>query len=361
MLLHWRMEKLFQKQRIDSSWKSYAKQAALVSLTAFTVIALSGCSLLPREETALKPPLIQPVQEKLDLVDVTRGNIQTSLKGTAIFVSSNVKTLSFTESGGQLKSVNVKLGQEVKAGDLLAELELEDLALQVRQQKLSVERVQLLYSEAVQDGVSGIVKRLKEIDLEREQMSLQAMESKLNKSQLFSPISGTVIYVDSIKTGDRVNAFQTIVTVADPSSMQLTYAASDAKGVLGVEAGMPVSLKYKGKDYTGKVLQSPSSAPVSTDKAKADSNAVTIVMGIDNPPEGIQIGHSADMIIDLQKRENVIVLPRKAIRSYMGRNYVQIADGERKKEVDVEVGLTTPTEVEIVKGLEKGQQVILNN
>ena len=74
-------------------------------------------------------------------MDVTRGNIQTSLKGTAIFVSSNVKTLSFTESGGQLKSVNVKLGQEVKAGDLLAELETEDLALQVRQQKLSVERV----------------------------------------------------------------------------------------------------------------------------------------------------------------------------------------------------------------------------
>jgi hypothetical protein len=45
----------------------------------------------------------------------------------------------------------------------------------------------------------------------------------------------------------------------------------------------------------------------------------------------------------------------------MGRSYVQIADGERKKEVDVEVGLTTPTEVEIVKGLEEGQQVILNN
>ena len=94
---------------------------------------------------------------------------------------------------------------------------------------------------------------------------------------------------------------------------------------------MPVSLKYKGKDYTGKVLQSPSSAPVSTDKAKADSNAVTIVMGIDNPPEGIQIGHSADMIIDLQKRENVIVLPRKAIRSYMGRIMYKLQTVNAKK------------------------------
>lgn len=309
----------------------------------------------------LQPPLIQPVQEKLDLVEVTRGSIQTSLKGTATFISSNVKTLSFAESGGQLKSINVTLGQKVKVGDLLAELETDDLELQVRLQKLNVERVQLLYSEAVRDGASGTDKRLKEIDLEREQLSLQAMESRLHKSQLFSPISGTVIFVDSIKTGDRVNAYQTIVTVADPVSMQLTYVASDAKDVLGVETGMPVNLKYKGKEYTGKVLQSPSNAPVTTDQAKANSNAVTIVMGIDNPPEGIQIGHSADMTIELQKREKAIVLPRKAIRSYMGRSYVQVADGERKKEVDVEVGLTTPTEVEIVKGLEEGQKVILNN
>lgn len=350
---------MYPKQRIISLLSS--RMAKRVAVFAITALTLSGCSLLPQEEAVLQPPLIQPVQEKLDLVDVTRGNIQTSLKGTATFVSSNVKTLSFAESGGQLKSVNVKLGQEVKAGDLLAELETEDLALQVRLQKLNVERVQLLYSEAVRDGASGTDKRLKEIDVERERISLQAMESRLHKSRLLSPIAGTVIYVDAIKTGDRVNAYQTIVTVADPSSMQLTYVASDAKDVLGVEAGMPVSLKYKGKDYTGKVLQSPSNTPVSTDQAKANSNAVTIVMGIDHPPEGIQIGHSADMTIELQKRENAIVLPRKAIRSYMGRSYVQVADGERKKEVDIEVGLTTPTEVEIVKGLEEGQKVILNN
>lgn len=350
---------MYPKQRmIRLLFSKVTKHAAVFLIAA---IALSGCSLLPREEAVLQPPLIQPVQEKLDLVEAARGSIQTSLKGTATFISSNVKALSFTESGGQMKSVNVALGAQVKAGDLLAELETDDLELQVRLQKLNVERVQLLYSEAVRDGASGTEKRLKEIDLEREQLSLQAMESRLKQSQLFSPIAGTVIFVDSVKTGDRVNAYQTIVTVADPSSMQLTYTASEAKDVLGVEAGMPVKLKYKGKDYTGKVLQAPTNAPVTADETKTNSNAVTIVMAIDNPPNGIQIGHSADMTIELQKRENAIILPRNAIRSYMGRSYVQIADGERKKEVDVEVGLTTPTEVEIVKGLEEGQKVILNN
>jgi hypothetical protein len=56
----------------------------------------------------------------------------------------------------------------------------------------------------------------------------------------------------------------------------------------------------------------------------------------------------------------VIVLPRGAIRSYMDRYYVQIMEGDYRKEADIEVGLMTPTQVEIVRGVEEGQQVILN-
>ncbi|MBO9600690.1 MAG: efflux RND transporter periplasmic adaptor subunit [Cohnella sp.] len=335
-------------------------RAAGTAVLLAAAIALGGCSLLPNEE-ALQPPLIQPAEEQFDAVEATKGDIQTFLRGNATFISANVESLSFKESGGRLKSINVKLGEEVKAGDMIAELETGDLDLQIKLQKLNVERVQLLYKQARTSGANETDLRLREIDMEREQISLGEMEKKLAKARLYSPISGTVTFVDSMKAGDYVNAFQPVVTVADPSSLQLTYAASDAKNLSAVEPGMPVNLKYKGKEYSGKVLQTPSSAPVVADKAKADRNATTIVMGMDNAPNGIHVGDVADITIELQKREDVIVLPRSALRAYMGRNYVQIAEGERRKEVDVEVGLTTPTEVEIVRGLEEGQKVILNN
>lgn len=335
-------------------------RAAVAAVLFAASIALAGCSLLPNEE-ALQPPLIQPSEEQFDSVEVAKGDIQTFLRGNATFVSANVESLSFKESGGRLKSINVKLGDEVKAGALIAELETGDLDLQIKLQKLNVERVQLLYKQARTSGANETDLRLREIDMEREQISLDEMEKKLSKARLYSPIEGTVTFVDSMKAGDYVNAFQPVVTVADPSSIQLNYAAADSKNLSAVEPGMPVSLKYKGKEYSGKVLQTPSSAPVVADKAKADRNATTVVMGMDNPPEGIHVGDVADIVIELQKRENVIVLPRAALRAYMGRNYVQIAEGERRKEVDVEVGLTTPTEVEIVRGLEEGQKVILNN
>jgi RND family efflux transporter, MFP subunit len=324
-------------------------------------LVLSGCSLLPVEEEALQPPLVEPAREPLDYTVASRGTIETYLRGTAHFVSSRVETLSFKESGGRLKSINVELGDHVEAGEPVAELDVGDLELQVELQRLNVERARLLYKEARASGAGGVDLRLREIDLEREQKMLESMETRLGKARLHATISGTVIFVASLKEGDTVGAFQPIVTIADPNSVQLTYVAAESKELFGLEVGMPAYLKYKGVEYTGKVLQTPSSAPLTSNPAEAERSGVTIIVGIDDPPPDVQIGHSADLTIPLQKRENVIVLPRSAIRSYMGRSYVQVEEGERLKEVDVETGLTTPTEVEIVKGLEEGQKVVLNN
>jgi hypothetical protein len=47
-------------------------------------------------------------------------------------------------------------------------------------------------------------------------------------------------------------------------------------------------------------------------------------------------------------------------RSYQGRQFVQIVNGETRREVDVQVGLVNQTEVEIVSGLSEGQQVVVN-
>ncbi|MNP32334.1 hypothetical protein D3C76_1255080 [compost metagenome] len=55
------------------------------------------------------------------------------------------------------------------------------------------------------------------------------------------------------------------------------------------------------------------------------------------------------------------MIPRGALRSYGGRNYVQILDGQSRKEVDVEQGIVTQTDVEIRQGLKEGQKIIISN
>ncbi|MDQ6417860.1 efflux RND transporter periplasmic adaptor subunit [Paenibacillus sp. LHD-117] len=355
------MEKLFRRRPTDKRQTSrhcrFKVSAAMLSV----MIMLSGCSLLPIEEDSLQPPLVEPNEEQLNLVEASKGTIQTTLRGTANFVSSKTETLSFKGLGGRIKSVNVALGQKVVAGDLIAEMDTGDLDLQTRLQRLNVERAELFYKQALSAGANEIDLRLREIDLEKERLSLKSMEERLAQSRLYAPFAGIVIFAEQLKTDDFVNAFQSIITIADPESLQLTYAATETKELQALEVGMPANLKYKGVEYTGKVLQTPSSVPPGSDPAKSERNAMTIIIGIDDVPGDVQVGHSAEITIPLQQRENIIILPRSAIRTYMGRNYVQVVDGERRKEVDIEIGLTTSTEVEIVKGIEEGQQVILNN
>lgn len=334
--------------------------AALLALMAATVM-IAGCSLLPAGKQELEAPLIQPLQERVDTAEASRGTIETFLRGSANFVSNEVRTLSYKESGGRLKSIHVVTGQKVEAGELLAELETDELEVQIRLQRLNVERAQLFYKEAIHNDVSELTMLLREIDLERERTNLITLENRLEQAKLVAPIAGVITYAESLKPGDNVYPYQTIAALSDQGSLQLIYTASEPSALIALEAGMPVAISYKGASYTGKVLQAPASVPSRTDPAKAMQNATKVIIGLKDMPPNAQIGHSADMTITLQRRENAIILPRSAIRSFMGRSYVQIMDGDRRKEVDVEPGLTSGTEVEIVKGVEEGQVIVLGN
>ena len=60
-----------------------------------------------------------------------------------------------------------------------------------------------------------------------------------------------------------------------------------------------------------------------------------------------------------QRKENAIVIPPSTLRSIGSRTYVQVVDSNgSKREVDVEVGQQTSTEIEILKGLTPGQKVV---
>jgi len=332
---------------------------AAAALAALMIAA--GCSLLPQEEEALAPPLVQPKEEVFDVVEAKRGTIQTVLRGSATFTSSRSEPLYFRESGGRVLAVHVKQGDEVKAGQTVLELDVGDLELRIRLQRLNVERAQIQYEQARIDGLTGRDLRLREIDLERERISLEALEEQLEKSRLVAPFDGEVTYVAEIAPGDSVTAYRPLVTVSDPKQVRLTYVATSATDLLGVHPGMEAAVVYGGETYRAEVVQAPSNAPLTTDKTEQERNSRTIVLELDNPPQDAGIGAGADFEIPLQRRENAIVIPRAGLRTYLGREYVQIADGERRKEVDVEVGLKTSTEVEIVRGLEEGARVILNN
>lgn len=336
-----------------------SKNWTKILVVGLSLVVLSGCSLLPMQEEPLAPPLVKPVKQNYTTVEAEKGTIVSSVKGLAIFEPLNVVYHQFKDEGGKVKEVLVKAGDIVKKGDPLLQLEVEGLDVDIKYKLLDVEKAKLALEIAKQDRNEAQMK-LKLLELDIAQIQYDRTRSKLQSRQLTAEMDGQVIFVADVKPPDFVEAYQVLVTVADVNDLRVAYESGGTNLELSnVTVGMKAEVKLEEKIYNAVVTQTPSSAPLSLDPRLKERYAKLLLMELEKMPENVDIGDFADITIVTKKKENVLLLPARALRSFLGRNYVQILDGERISELDVEIGIKTVTEVEIMNGLEEGQQIIL--
>jgi len=313
---------------------------------------------LPREEEPIAPPLVKPAEQKFDVVEVRKGELTTYFSGTATIVSKSTHNIFFKQNGARVADIFVSQGDEVKKGQLLIQLENEDLKLRLELQRIAYERTQMDVQRAIKGGGSEEIE-MKKLDLKAAKLQLDALETQWERTQLVSPIDGLVIYMADISPGENVSAYANLMTIADPSQMQLVYKSNNPAELARLAVNMPVEVTMNKAEYTSTIVQVPSSVPITGDQAMDDYSMRTLIVST-NGLKG-RIGDLAQIKVFLDKKADVLILPKTAIRNYLNRQYVQLLDGDRRKEVDVEVGLTTTTEVEIVRGLSEGDQIVLNN
>ncbi|WP_274652949.1 efflux RND transporter periplasmic adaptor subunit [Paenibacillus humicola] len=323
------------------------------------IMLLSGCSLLPKEEELLDPPSFQKKEDTYETAAVKRGNLARYIDSTATAESDRSVSVSFPDAGGQLKKLNVQEGDRVKKGDLLAELETGDLPLQIRLQKLTVEQKKLELQDTLRSGDTE-AQKLAKLDLSGANLVLSSLEAQYGQALLYSPADGLVTYAASLKPGDTVEAQSTIAAIDDPSRIHLLYTTIEPDSLAPVKPGAEVTITYDKHTYQGKVVQTPATVPSNASEADKEKYAKALVIDFVGPKPAIPIGDTADIKLFVEKRDNVLIIPRSGLKNFLGRTYVQVLDKGRIKELDVESGLSTTDGVEIVQGLEEGMQVVLN-
>lgn len=378
----------------------------LLSITVvFISLILGGCSLFPVEEDVLTPPLAEPEEIGYRTDEVRVGYIEDSIQRSAYFIPIMHENLYFSYRGGRMKEIHIKLGQNVKAGDLVAELltdglereielqsilvdsrvkdcsyaeqlaeieinaaaeklsalenkyqsmhqntevyavnDIERVYEEMNNQKILVEKVKLNYSNQIE---------LKKNELTMAELKLKQLNEELEQHKLFSPVSGIVTYTLDIKEGDTINAYSTVATISDPRVLQLEYRGDAANDfVLGMEVEVTVNKEI----YTGEVVLTPSSVPF----AEMDKYKGTILIKMEKLPEGVQKGDRASIKLVRDFSENAIIMPKRALRSYMGKSLVYVLEDGLRVEKYVKTGVQTTTEVEILEGLQPGEQVVID-
>lgn len=188
------------------------------------------------------------------------------------------------------------------------------------------------------------------------QITVDSANAQLADSRLTSPINGTLLSID-LKPGETVGAMQAIATVADTSSLRIK-ADIDEIDIGRVSAGQSVTVTldaYPGVNMPGRIN---SLAPGATLKQGSTVYQATVSF---TPTKGVtpREGMAANVDITAQRKDNVLLLPNRAFETVGRRQYVAVMENGNTRKVEVETGLSNPTDTEVISGLSEGQVVTL--
>jgi RND family efflux transporter MFP subunit len=317
----------------------------LAVLIAWSII-FNGCGILPKEEQVLAPPLVKPKKQEYVVYEVKKKDITRQIKGNGMLISTYENNIFTRENGKRVKNIKVQFGQNVKKGDVLVELDSNNLESDIKLQQLNLEKAQINFDRAEQ-GTDEYSKKLANIDVQMEKTKLENLQKQLTLSRIVANADGKVVFLESIKEGDLVEAYQPLVTIADPTNLQVVYQGGDSSKV---QPGMKVEISLNGKKCEGVVAQ------LTTSGKYKDS----IIINFNEAFKEGKLGDGIEINITLETKKDTIVVPKAAVKSFMGSNTVEVLDGEKKISVNIEKGIENSTEIEILSGLKEGQMVILN-
>ncbi|WP_010272234.1 efflux RND transporter periplasmic adaptor subunit [Paenibacillus senegalensis] len=347
-----------------SSSRKFGWTSILASLLCVMLLA-AGCSLLPQEDEEEELPIINP--PKLSAkpeYEVKTGVLEKTVRGTGKMMSAKEEELYFTVDGKRIKEIYVSSGDSVEAGQLIAELDVSELESQLRQKRLQLRSEEIALIEILRDTTDKTSDEIEQakINYELSREEISELEQTISKSKLTAPFSGTIAGL-YMKKGDASKEYETVAVLADMSSLAVAVSLS-ADDLKKVAIGMEARVDINGAgQHKGTLLQLPNpSSPdgnTGTGGQQQDSLDNYVLIQLEAMPENVHRGTQLGATFIIERRENVTLIPLSTLRTITGRSYVQVVDPDgTKREVDVEVGQQTPTEVEIVKGLTPGQKVV---
>lgn len=350
---------------------------------------------------------------------VHRGDIENAVLANGMLQASKLVSVG-AQVSGQIQSLPLSLGDNVKKGDLIAQIDslaqqnnLKDALAslksinaqyrakqaQIRQAKLEFTRQQEMLAdrassradyEVAEANLTVYQAELEQLEAQKQQAEINVDSARidLGYTKITAPMDGTVVY-SAVEVGQTVNANQTtptIVEMAQLDTMTVKAQISEAD-VVNVRPGQAVYFTVLGKPnhpYHG-ILRAIEPGPTSMDgddsnMSSSDSDAIYYhgLFDVENPDHTLRIGMTAQISIVLDKAENALMVPSQILRikpraeasatgnksserkASSGPQYqVPVLVDNQVHYVDVTVGINNKINAEITSGLKEGDLVVL--
>ncbi len=338
---------------------------------------------------ALWRTLNAPLPQYQTLI-VRPGDLQQSVLATGKLDALRKVDVG-AQVSGQLKTLSVAIGDKVKKDQLLGVIdpeqaqnqikEVEATLMELRAQRLQVEaewklarvtlsrQQQLAKTQAVsqQDldtaATEMAVKQAQigtiDAQIKRNQASLDTAKTNLDYTRIVAPMAGEVTQITTLQ-GQTVIAAQqapNILTLADMSTMLVKAQVSEAD-VIHLHPGQKAWFTVLGDPQTR--YEGTLKDVLPTPEKVNDAIFYYARFEVPNPKGILRLDMTAQVHIQLTDVKNVLTIPLSALGDPIGNNRynVRLLRNGETREREVVIGARNDTDVEIVKGLEEGDEVI---
>jgi len=196
------------------------------------------------------------------------------------------------------------------------------------------------------------------IALDTAKLELARARLELDKATITAPFDGIVADV-KINEGQQLSAMtyaNPAICLIDPSEIEMN-GTIDEIDISKVKPGQEADITLDAlpdKEVKGKVTFISQAGTV---HAGVVSYKTTITL--ETPDRELRDGMSATADIVLDRRENVLLIPNRAVRGSLGNYYVEVVAGEQIEKRQVSLGLSDGINTEVLSGLEEGEKVVL--
>jgi macrolide-specific efflux system membrane fusion protein len=330
---------------------------------------------------------------------VQRGSIEDLVTATGVLQPRDYVDVG-AQVSGQVHRIHVEVGDEVKSGDLLAEIDptlfmakvdasraqlryqralLNDRQAQLQLARIQRQRQQNLLAaqatteESAQNAAAAYQSAQAQIEMlmaqiEQNESSLRADEANLSYAKIYAPMDGTVVAI-SARQGQTINASQqapVLMQIADLAIMTVRTRVSEAD-IPRLQVGMEAyftTLGGRNQRWYGTLYRIEPTPTV--------ENNVVLYSGlfdVDNSNRNLLPQMTAQVFFVIAAAQDTLLLPASSLNTRLppqspsdssgGPTTVMVLDpGGNLVERQIRVGISNRIQVEILEGLKEGEQIV---
>jgi RND family efflux transporter MFP subunit len=283
---------------------------------------------------------------------------------------------------GYVDKINVDFGDKVKAGQLMATLEVPELHDELDNARATEQKAEADYTNA-----HLIYTRLQSVNQDHPNLVAQqdldtAQANDLTATAAIAAAKAEVEKYQTMVSYTRITApFDGIVThrYADPGTLIQAGTASDTQALPLVRVSdnyrlrldFPVTVDYvkyvklgdsvtvcvdslNGKTFTGQI---------SRFTHEVDDNTRTMITEIEVPNPNLELmpGMYANVVLKVEKHEQALAVPTEAVAGEKSPTVYVLNHDNQIEERAVKLGLETPDKYEVLSGLHEGDLVVIGN